>query len=174
MTESDVAAALQELTGRSFAAELAAWVHGTQELPVAELLAAHGITATRQPPTPAQTLGLRASEKNGLITLTHVLDGGAAQAAGMAPGDEWLGVETGDEETGASAHAGWRLAALDDLPLYLRPGRRALALISRQGRLLRLPLALPEKAEGAWKLEAAASAGGEGGKGGAGQGWPWH
>ena len=92
----------------------------------------------------------------------------------MAPGDEWLGVETGDEETGASAHAGWRLAALDDLPLYLRPGRRALALISRQGRLLRLPLALPEKAEGAWKLEAAASAGGEGGKGGAGQGWPWH
>lgn len=179
MTESDFAAALQELTGRSFAAELAAWVHGTQELPVAELLAAHGITATRQPPTPAQTLGLRASEKNGLVTLTHVLDGGAAQAAGMAPGDEWLGVETGDEETGdeetgASAHAGWRLAALDDLPLYLRPGRRALALISRQGRLLRLPLALPEKAEGAWKLEAAASAGGEGGKGGASQGWPWH
>ena len=112
-----------------------------------------------------------ASEKNGLVTLTHVLDGGAAQAAGMVSGDEWLGVETGDEETGASAHAGWRLAALDDLPLYLRPGRRALALISRQGRLLRLPLALPEKAEGAWKLEAAASAGREGG---AGQGWPWH
>ena len=159
MTEDDFAAALQELAGRPFAAERAAWVRGTQELPVTDWLAAHGITATRQPATTAQTLGLRVSEKNALITLTHVLTDGAAQAAGMAAGDEWLGVETESQ--------GWRLTALDDLPLYARPGDHVQALVSRQGRLLRLPLTLPAETEnlGAWKLQATGDE--------AGRGWPW-
>jgi predicted metalloprotease with PDZ domain len=43
MAEADVLAVLQELTGRSWEAEIAQWVHGTGELPLAELLAAHGV-----------------------------------------------------------------------------------------------------------------------------------
>ena len=74
------------------------------------------------------------------------------------------------------------MSGAQDLPRQLEQARqlarlrqlRERNLVSGTGRLLRLPLALPEKAEGAWKLEAAASAGGESGKGGAGQGWPWH
>ena len=150
MREADFAAVLQELIGREMSAEIAAWVHGTDELPLPRLLAAHGIAMQRQKATVAQSLGLRVQEAGGLIILKTVLDGSAAQAAGMAPGDEWLGLETPDG-------AGWRLTTLDDLPLYLPISKSAAgqitALISRAGRLLRLPLTYPEATDGAWKLE---------------------
>ena len=41
--EGDIAAALEAVGGRSYAGELAAWVHGTGELPLAELLPRFGV-----------------------------------------------------------------------------------------------------------------------------------
>ena len=38
MAEADFAAVLKELGGRAFTRELAAWVHGTRELPLKDLL----------------------------------------------------------------------------------------------------------------------------------------
>lgn len=66
--------------------------------------------------------------------MKNVLRGGAAERAGFCAGDEWLGVEV--------AGQGWRLSRLDDLPLYAASHRKLVALVSRDARLLRLPLEL--------------------------------
>ena len=136
MTEADFAEVLAAQAGREFTAEFAAWVHGTADLPLAELLGAHGVEIAADPSQPAQRLGLRATENGGSVQVKVVLRGGAAEKAGMAAGDEWLGLETPDG-------AAWRLGKLDELALYLGQGRKATALIARDKRLMKLPLELP-------------------------------
>ena len=148
MTEGDFADTLAELAGRRFDTEIADWVHGTGELPLRALLEAQGVRVLEEPSQLAQTLGLRVAEDNG-ITLKVVLDGGPAADAGLAAGDEWLGVELPAEKPGTPA--AWRLTRLDELPLYAGAARRVTALVARDKRLLRLPLALPEKST-TWRL----------------------
>ena len=148
MTESDFADTLAELAGRRFDTEIADWVHGTGELPLRALLEAQGVRVLEEPSQLAQTLGLRVAEDGG-ITVKVVLDGGAAADAGLAAGDEWLGVELPAEKPGTPV--AWRLTRLDELPLYAGAARRVTALVARDKRLLRLPLALPEKST-TWRL----------------------
>ncbi len=136
MREQDLLAVLQDLAGRSYQAEIAAWVHGKLDLPVATLLQAHGVDCKGDKPQIAQQLGLRVSEVGGCITLKTVLRGGAAEAAGMMAGDEWLAIESGHGHSGA----GWRLGKLDDLALYAGDASELMALVARDKRLLRLPL----------------------------------
>jgi predicted metalloprotease with PDZ domain len=146
MTEDDLATVLKELSGRSFARELARWVHGTGELPLRELLEQHGVAIADDPAQLAQQLGLRVTEGQA-IQIKTVLRGGAAEQAGFCAGDEWLGVEVG---TGSAAQ-GWRMTRLDDLPLYAGTQTRIRALVSRDKQLLRLALALPRSAT-SWRL----------------------
>ena len=148
MTESDFADTLAELAGRRFDTEIADWVHGTGELPLRALLEAQGVRVLEEPSQLAQTLGLRVAEDGG-ITVKVVLDGGPAADAGLAAGDEWLGVELPAEKPGTPA--AWRLTRLDELPVYAGSARRVTALVARDKRLLRLPLALPEKST-TWRL----------------------
>ncbi|MDM0043098.1 peptidase M61 [Variovorax dokdonensis] len=142
IAEADIAAALAEVGHRSFSSELDRWVHGTGELPLTELLIAHGVAALDEPAQPAQRLGLRVAETNGAVQVKVVLRGGAAEKAGFAAGDEWLGVEvTGNRGRPAQA---WRIAKLEDLALYLGPDAKTVtAIVARDRRLLRLPLQLP-------------------------------
>ncbi|MCD2511233.1 M61 family metallopeptidase [Comamonas endophytica] len=140
MSEADVLAVLQQLAGRSHADELSKWVHGTEELPLEELLAAHGVRLQPEPPQPAQRLGLRVQE-NHSVQVKAVLRGGLAERAGFMAGDEWLGIEL---ESGA----GWRIAKLEDLAFYAGQATQVTALVARDQRLLRLALELKE-AEGA-------------------------
>lgn len=148
MTEGDFADTLAELAGRRFDTEIADWVHGTGELPLRALLEAQGVRVLEEPSQLAQTLGLRVAEDGG-ITVKVVLDGGPAADAGLAAGDEWLGVELPAEKPGTPV--AWRLTRLDELPLYAGAARRVTALVARDKRLLRLPLALPEKST-TWRL----------------------
>ena len=148
MTEGDFADTLAELAGRRFDTEIADWVHGTGELPLRGLLEAQGVRVLEEPSQLAQTLGLRVAEDGG-ITLKVVLDGGPAADAGLAAGDEWLGVELPAQKPGTPV--AWRLTRLDELPLYAGAARRVTALVARDKRLLRLPLALPEKST-TWRL----------------------
>ena len=143
MTEADFAATLKDLGGRSFSRELAAWVHSTRELPLQDLLRQHGVAVQQEPAPLQQRLGLRASESGGSIVVKTVLRGGAAEQAGLAANDEWLGVEVGGQ--------GWRLGRIDDLPLYLGTQRKFTALVARDRRLLRLEVQLPATAL-AWRL----------------------
>lgn len=149
MREADFAEVMAELGGRSFAREIADWVHGTAELPLKALLESQGVKVHEEPSQLAQTLGLRVSEEQG-IRLKVVLDGSPAAAAGMAAGDEWLGVELPASKSGGGA-TGWRLTRLDELPLYVGPHKRVTALVARDQRLLRLPLAWPEPCT-TWRL----------------------
>ncbi|MGV3572207.1 MAG: M61 family metallopeptidase [Ramlibacter sp.] len=143
MAEADFAAVLRELGGRAFTREIAAWVHGTRELPLKELLEQHGIAVLEEPSQLQQRLGVRVSESNGSIVLKNVLRGGAAEQAGLAANDEWVGVEV--------AGAAWRLGKLDDLLLYAGTHRKVVAIVARDRRLLRQELALPANAT-TWRL----------------------
>ncbi len=151
MAEADVATVLAELGGRSFAAELAAWVHGTGELPLQDLLQAHGVAVHHDPAQLAQRLGLRVTEANGSVQVKVVLRGGAAEAAGLAAGDEWLGIELPATKSTKSAATGWRLTKPHDPLLYAGSATKPPALVARDRRLLRLPLALPA-ASTTWRL----------------------
>ena len=140
ITEADIAGALQAIGGRSFAAELAQWVHSTDELPLATLLRVHGVATLDDAAQRAQELGLRVAETHGSVQVKVVLRGGAAEAAGFAANDEWIGIEL-PAAKGRAAQA-WRIGKLDDLPLYLGAATKCTALIARDRRLLRLPLTL--------------------------------
>jgi predicted metalloprotease with PDZ domain len=142
MTEQDLLDVLLQLGGRSYAKELARWVHSTTELPLAELLEAHGIQVNREPDQVAQQLGLRVKENNGLH-IHQVLRGGVAEKAGFASGDEWLAIET---PTG-DARGPWRMMALDDLTLYSGKAKKVNALVSRDKLLLTLSLTMPKPSQ---------------------------
>lgn len=134
MTEADLRAELASLAGRSFDNELDQWVHSTAELPLAELLAAHGVALKPEQPQLAQRLGLRVTE-NHSVQLKTVLRGGPAEKAGMAAGDEWLGLQVQGQ--------GWRIARLEDVAFYAGAATHVTAVVARDGRLLQLPMALP-------------------------------
>ena len=149
MREADVAAALQAVGGRSFAPELARWVHGRDDLPLKALLEQHGVAVHEDPAQLAQRLGLRVSETQG-VQIKTVLRGGVAEQAGFAAGDEWLGLEPVGKAATSSA-AGWRMHRLDDLTLYAGDAKKVIALVARDQRLLRFELILPP-AQTTWRL----------------------
>ena len=149
MREQDVLDELQAVSGRSWHTELQAWVHSKAELPLAKLLETQGIRIHAEPGNFAQHLGLRHADANGSVQVKAVLRGSAAEQAGFAAGDEWLGLEVGAR--GQLGH--WRVSKLSDVPDMLGKERKALALVSRDKQLLRLPLTVPQQST-VWRLEA--------------------
>jgi predicted metalloprotease with PDZ domain len=137
ISEQDIVDTASEIAGRSLRTELTAWVHGTLDLPLAPLLKRFAILWSEQPPTMAQQLGLRVTESalTG-IKITHVLHGGPAQQAGLAAGDELLGV------------SGWRLRRLDEVKRLSTPGGSLPFLVSRDQRLITILVTLPSKPAG--------------------------
>lgn len=147
VSEADIAAALAEVGGRSYVKELRAWVHGTDDLPWRALLDKAGVVWSQQTPSVPQRLGLRASESalTG-IKLSNVLRGGAAEAAGLAVGDEVIAVD------------GWRLRRLDDLTRLAAAKGPAMWLVSRDQRMHTLAVELPAAPDaGAVSLALAAA-----------------
>ncbi len=126
--EPDIADALKRIGGRSYAKEIAAWVHGTKELPLAALLEAAGVTLRADKPAYAAALGLRLVEGQGGVQVKQVLAGSAAMRAGVSAGDELLAVD------------GWRIRRLDEAQQWLEPGRDFELLLVRDQRLHRLTL----------------------------------
>ncbi len=143
MTEQDLLEVLQQLAGRSFQPELATWVHSTEDPPLQALLEGAGVSVHLEPAQLAQSLGLRLADGVAL-RIKHVLNGGAAEAAGFCAGDEWLGIETADGQA-------WRLHRLDDLLLHTRASEALRALVARDQRLLFLPMTMPKPAS-TWRL----------------------
>ena len=147
MTEANVLTVLKELTGKSWTKEFKTWVHGTRELPLEKLLAHHGVRVQHDSAQLAQHLGLRVTEDHS-VQIKTVINDSVAHHAGIAAGDEWLGVEVPGKVMSA-----WRIKKLDDLPLYAGQAKKVTALISRDRQLLRLPLALPDpNVNSTWRL----------------------
>jgi len=149
MQESDVLQVLKDITGRSWQRELKAWVHGTADLPLRELLTAHGVDIVEDKPPLTQQLGLRVQE-NHAVQVQTVLNSSASEAAGFAPGDEWLGVTVG--VAGSATASAWRIKRIDQLPGLLGKHKAFTALVARDGQLLELPVRLPVKTQAVWRL----------------------
>jgi len=127
ISEADIAAELAHVAGRPLDDELAAWVHGTDELPLAALLAELGVTQRAERAGWAAALGLKLSESalSG-VQVKQVLAGSAAALAGLSAGDELLAVD------------GWRIRRLDDALAWTpRDGQFELLLV-RDQRVLTL------------------------------------
>jgi predicted metalloprotease with PDZ domain len=125
--ERDIAAALRKVGGRAFGKELAAWVHGTAELPLPTLFEAAGVAQRHSPTAFAAALGLRLSE--GAISgvqVKSVLAGSVAARAGVSAGDELLAVD------------GWRIRRLDDAQQWVASGQSFELLLARDQRMLEL------------------------------------
>ena len=133
VSEADILAALAEIGGAGVADELSQWVHGTEDPPLRELLAAAGVQWRQEGPSLAQRLGVKLSESalTG-VQVKQVLAESAAQAAGLCPGDELI------------ACNGWRIRRLDDALLSLAAGQAQLQFtLARDQRLLSLSVPLP-------------------------------
>jgi predicted metalloprotease with PDZ domain len=131
--ETDIASALQAAAGRSYAREIAAWVHGTGELPLAPLWEAFGVETRGERAGFAAALGLRLGEGGAALQVRQVLAGSPAQRAGLSAGDELIAVD------------GWRLRRLEEAQQWLVPGARFEVLVARDQRLLALAVT-PEAA----------------------------
>jgi predicted metalloprotease with PDZ domain len=134
IAEEDILAELRELGGAAVADELQRWVHGTDDLPLPELLPAVGVTATPDTAMPAlaASIGLRLTE--GAVSgvqVKSVLRGSAAERAGVAAGDELLAVD------------GWRVRRLDDAQQWLATGRPFELLLVRDQRVRRVEVTPP-------------------------------
>ena len=116
---------LAQVAGCRLDAELQAWVHGTDELPVADLLAALGVQTKPERAGLAASLGLRLSEGpvSG-VQVKSVLAGSAAAAAGLSAGDELLAVD------------GWRIRRLDDALAWTQRDQPFSLLLVRDQRVL--------------------------------------
>jgi predicted metalloprotease with PDZ domain len=147
MREQDLLDELQARTGRSWAKEIGAWVHSTQELPLAQLFKAHGIGVNAEPGTLAQRLGVRVTESGG-VRIKTVMRHSVAEQAGLSAGDEWLGVHTSGKTP-----EGWRIRKLDDITALLGKPKTFTALVARDQRLLQLPVKLGAPVS-VWKLKA--------------------
>ena len=153
MSEADLLAELETQTGRSWAKEIKAWVHGTQDLPLKTLLSSHGVVVHEDPPQMAQRLGLRVAEAQGVVQIKAVLRGGAAEKAGMAAGDEWWAVASSKAKSPT-----WRLKKLEDINLLLGNDKKAKATISRDQKVFELDLSIPSDVF-TWRLSAAPTLG---------------
>ncbi|MFP5358279.1 MAG: M61 family metallopeptidase [Gammaproteobacteria bacterium] len=129
------------------------YVRGTDELPLAQWLAEFGVDAELRAATGDADNGGRVSGQPGPVSLglklrageprvAHVLAGGAAERAGVAPGDLLLALD------------GWRLgpANLSTRCARLRPGRAVPLHLMRGERLLTLSITPQPPALDTWTL----------------------
>ena len=67
------------------------YIFGTEDIPIQKWISSKLISVQTKTQTKLEKiklqLGMRHTEANGWLKITHVLDGGAAQVAGLAPGD---------------------------------------------------------------------------------------
>ena len=125
LTEADIAAVLTDVAGKPMDEALHDAVHGTGELPLADLLPAFGVLWRAERAGFAAALGLRLAEGpvSG-VQVRSVMVGSAAAAAGLAAGDELLAVD------------GWRIRRLDDALAWVAPAQPFEVLLVRDQRVL--------------------------------------
>lgn len=132
VTEEEVHALFDEVTGLRMGPLLRTLTEGTGELALAALLRPFGVKAEAEKASRAAALGIKTKTDDGWVRVTQVLDGGAAQAAGVSAGDLLAAID------------GLRVAPgqLDKLLARYRTGDRAEVHVFRRDELQVLPLTL--------------------------------
>ena len=160
--ERAVEAIAEEVCNMKLAGFFNRALRSTAELPVAQLLASMGIeTATRHAESMSDRggtaaknssrasrradLGVRVRAQGAELRLTHVLDGGAAQRAGLAAGDIIVALD------GLRVEAG----NLENLLARKRPGELVQIHAFRRDELLAFAVALSSAPKDCWVLRTA-------------------
>jgi predicted metalloprotease with PDZ domain len=67
------------------------YIFGVEDIPIQKWIASPLVSVKQKTQSRLEKIklqfGMRYTESNGWVKITHVLDGGAAQSAGLAPGD---------------------------------------------------------------------------------------
>jgi len=87
LPEDGFPALLEEATGVPMRPALARWVDGTEELPLARLLAPFGIGLATAPTDRTPSLGARLATRGADLCVATAYSGGAAQRSGLSAGD---------------------------------------------------------------------------------------
>lgn len=95
LAEDSMIEVVKDATGVDLGREIARWVHGTDALPLARLLATHGVQLTLGAPQSTETawLGLRTSQGCDGLRIAAVIQDGPAHAAGLSAGDLFVAVD---------------------------------------------------------------------------------
>lgn len=93
VTEADVEAIFDEATGLSLKRVLRRFVHGTEDLPLAKLLAEFGVAWDDPRKRSKPSLGARTAKEGNDCKLANVYEGGAAYAAGLSAGDILVAID---------------------------------------------------------------------------------
>jgi predicted metalloprotease with PDZ domain len=109
VAEDAVAGVIAAATGLDLSPLLEQWLRGTEELPLGNSLAEFGIRCQLRPARnrddtgglisgasttlPPPALGVRFTTREQQVELSHVLEGGAAQQAGLAAGDTLVALD---------------------------------------------------------------------------------
>ena len=88
LAEDGFESLLEEATGAALGQEIARWARGTDDLPVAELLARFGVLLeTKAGASRESMLGIRLASRQGEASVATAYAGGPAQRAGVSAGD---------------------------------------------------------------------------------------
>ncbi|MCB1865406.1 MAG: M61 family metallopeptidase [Chromatiales bacterium] len=139
------------LAGEDLSTFFARYVHGTEDPPLAELLVDVGVEYRLRAPEPEKSAAARLGVKlasGSVVRLGSVFDGGAAQAAGLAAGDEIVAID------GVRCDA----AGLDARIARIAPGRTLSVHAFRRDELNVFELALPAAADSVCALGLASNA----------------
>ncbi|KWR88581.1 M61 family metallopeptidase [Cupriavidus sp. IDO] len=142
VTETEVYALFDEITGVRLGPLLRSLTAGTGELPLASLFKPFGVKAEAKKPSRTAALGIKTKTEDGWVRLTQVLDGGAAQEAGLSAGDLLVALD------------GLRVATgqLDKLLARYRVGDRIEVHAFRRDELQVLPLTLAREPAAQYKV----------------------
>jgi len=137
LSEDGLPALIQEATGVDARRFIARHAYGTADVPLAELLAAEGITLQWKTAANIPSLDVRTRKQGDSLLLATVLEGGAGHQAGLSAGDVLVAVD------GLRVDAP---AGLDLLLAQYRPGDRVTVHVFRRDELraFRVRLTAPE------------------------------
>jgi len=90
--DDDIRLLAEDISGLDLRDFFADAVHGTTDVDLARLLRPFGIRLQRAPAARTPSLGAKLGSEGNELRLTTVYDGGAAQAAGLAAGDQLLAI----------------------------------------------------------------------------------
>jgi len=132
VTEAEVHALFDEVSGLRLGNLLRALTEGTGDLALAPLFKSVGIHVAAQKPAKTAALGIKTRTEDGWTKVNQVLDGGAAQAAGVSAGDHLVALD------------GLRIGSgqLDKLLARYRQGDSVELHVFRRDELMALPLTL--------------------------------
>jgi predicted metalloprotease with PDZ domain len=92
--EDAMAGLIEEATGIDLGREIRRWAESTEDPPLADLLATHGLRLTMSPAGEDRPwLGLRAVDRDGGVGIASVTSGGPGHAAGLSAGDMLVAVD---------------------------------------------------------------------------------